>query len=298
MTKTIAEKALANDFYGRFREIVADPLNLLIERDPLAGTVQNGNVILHNGNRVPAEGPYSYYEEFSKILIINRGVHEPLEEFTFQELLKKINHDLPMMIELGAYWGHYSMWLKKQFPSSTCIMVEPEKINLEAGKFNFQLNDFSGEFINELVSNDHFQIDSFIKDRRIKKLDILHSDIQGFEMEMLYGAKNSFKEKLIDYVFISTHSQELHQEVRNYLENFGYRIEVSSDVDFETTSYDGLIFASSPKKNAIFKNFFPLGRQEILNSSSEHFIDFLQSFKNTNPLSKFIKNFRKTFFRG
>lgn len=71
-------KADAADFLGRFREIVSDPLNILIHRDPLAGTVRDGEIILHNGNRVPLSGPYSYYGDFSNILVINRGVHEPL----------------------------------------------------------------------------------------------------------------------------------------------------------------------------------------------------------------------------
>jgi hypothetical protein len=30
-------KAIWNDFPGRFREIIGDPLNLLIRRDPMAG---------------------------------------------------------------------------------------------------------------------------------------------------------------------------------------------------------------------------------------------------------------------
>jgi hypothetical protein len=40
--------------------------------------------------------------------VLNRGVHEPLEEFVFQEVLKRLP-EACAMIELGAYWGHYSM---------------------------------------------------------------------------------------------------------------------------------------------------------------------------------------------
>ena len=31
------------------------------------------------------------------------------------------------MVELGSYWAHYSMWLRKNFPNATNIMVEPDK---------------------------------------------------------------------------------------------------------------------------------------------------------------------------
>ena len=88
--------------------MIGDPLNLLIERDPRAGTVEGTDVYLHNGNRVPATGPGAYYGAFSQLLVVNRGVHEPLEEFVFQVVLKRLPSS-PIMIELGAYWAHYSM---------------------------------------------------------------------------------------------------------------------------------------------------------------------------------------------
>ena len=113
-------KAGPNDFLGRFREIISDPMNLIIERHSSSGMDdREGYVYLHNGNRVPVAGEDSYYGDFSKVLIINRGVHEPLEEFCFQETLKKITDQQPIMIELGSYWVHYSMWFLKKFPKSS-----------------------------------------------------------------------------------------------------------------------------------------------------------------------------------
>lgn len=109
-------KASSSDLLGRFREIVSDPINLLIERVPQAGFIQDNLVCLHNGNRVHYSGKDAYYEGFSDILVINRGVHEPLEEFAFQECLKVLPQR-PSMLELGAYWAHYSMWLKKKRPT-------------------------------------------------------------------------------------------------------------------------------------------------------------------------------------
>lgn len=100
----------ASSFLERYREVVSDPLNILIKRVPEAGYVDsNGCVILHNGNRVPVNGRLAYYGGFSDILVINRGVHEPLEEYCFQVVLGQIKSASPAMIELGAYWAHYSM---------------------------------------------------------------------------------------------------------------------------------------------------------------------------------------------
>jgi hypothetical protein len=222
---TPPSKAAANDILGRFREVISDPLNLLIERVPMAGVVQGNEVYLHNGNRVPFIGPAAYYGPFSQLLIINRGVHEPLEEFVFQEVLKTMP-EAPQMIELGAYWAHYSMWLKKVRMQAKVIMVEPDPNNLAAGRNNFGRNGFGGEFIQSLVATGHWQLDPFLGSRGIERVDILHVDIQGLEGELIAGARNSLTNRLVDYLFISTHSQEIHRRIISELTTFGYRIEV------------------------------------------------------------------------
>jgi hypothetical protein len=258
----LPSKATEADFVGRFREIVSDPLNLLIERVPMAGVVEGNDVVLHNGNRVPISGDAAYYGAFSQILIINRGVHEPLEEFVFQEMLRKLRKD-PVMIELGAYWAHYSMWLKKFRPESTTILVEPNPTNFAAGKSNFRRNGFDGEFINSLVAKGQFEIDRFLERRKLSRVDILHADIQGYEIQMLDAARASLADARVDYLFISTHSQSLHIKVADTLRKFGYRIEVSSDFDNDTTAFDGFVFASSPSATQIFREFVPFGRSKI-----------------------------------
>jgi hypothetical protein len=255
-------KALSNDFLGRFREVISDPLNLLIERVPMAGFLDGNEVYLHNGLRVPVTGPGAYYGPFSQLLVINRGVHEPLEEFVFQEVLKCLP-DAPSMIELGAYWGHYSMWLKKERPNGQVILVEPEPECLKAGQDNFARNGFEGEFIKAFVGTGKFEIDDFFRNRKIKKLDILHTDIQGFEVEMLQGAQDVLTRRRVQYLFISTHSQQIHGEIVGQLDNLGYRVEISSDFDSQTTSFDGFVFASSPEVGPVFGKISILGREEI-----------------------------------
>ena len=255
-------KARPNDFLGRFREVVSDPLNLLIQRVPNAGYVEGDQVYLHNGLHVPVVGAGAYYGPFSQLLVINRGVHEPLEEFVFQEVIKRIGEE-PAMIELGAYWGHYSMWFKKARPKAEVILVEPDPVCLQAGKDNFARNRLKGEFIQAFVGTGKFEVDAFFKDRKIKHLDILHSDIQGFEVEMLQGAQGVLAKRRVDYLFISTHSQAIHRGVVDRLGEAGYRVEISSDFDIQSTSYDGFVFASSPEVSAVFGEVEVMGRDDI-----------------------------------
>lgn len=263
---TLAMKADAEDFLGRFREIISDPLNLAIERHPLSGFTEGDCVILHNGNRVSVSGPEAYYGDFSQILIINRGVHEPLEEYVFQEVLKRLSPS-PLMLELGAYWGHYSMWLKVARPDASVYLVESEEQHIKAGEKNFATNQLHGEFIRAFVGKGQFEVDAFLRERRIDVLDILHSDIQGYELDMLEGAAQALKDKRVTFLFVSTHSQELHHSVLSKLSGFGYRIEVASDFDFETTSFDGFVFASHPAVAPVFADFNPLSRLQILQAS-------------------------------
>ncbi len=272
-------KAGPNDFLGRFREIISDPLNLLIERHSSSGMVdRDGYVYLHNGNRVPVTGEDTYYGDFSKVLIINRGVHEPLEEFCFQETLKKITDQKPIMIELGSYWAHYSMWFLKKFPKAECFMIEPNSKALNAGQRNFQTNNFpNGQFILSKVGKDGFKLDSFVNEKKLKKVSILHSDIQGWELEMIDGANNFLTQQIANYIFVSTHNQKIHEEVIRKLESYGYIIEVSSDFDHHTTSYDGFILATASSAERIFKTFRPVGRTEIISGTPPEMIKYLRA---------------------
>ncbi|WP_245306041.1 FkbM family methyltransferase [Bradyrhizobium sp. LTSP849] len=196
------------------------------------------------------------------MLVINRGVHEPLEEYVFQELLKRLG-EAPAMIELGAYWGHYSMWLKKMRSKADVILVEPDPACLKTGQDNFARNGLKGEFIKAFVGNGKFEVDAFFRDRKIRRLDILHADIQGFEVEMLQGAESVLTKRRVDFLFIATHSQALHYEVVDRLKAKGYRVEISSDFEDQSTSFDGFVFASSPEVDALFGEIEMMGRPEI-----------------------------------
>jgi hypothetical protein len=271
-------KAADTDLVGRFREVMSDPLNLLIERVPMAGIVEANEVYLHNGNRVPIAGEGAYYGAFSHLLIVNRGVHEPLEEFVFQEVLRTMP-EAPRMIELGAYWAHYSMWLKRARPRAKTTMVEVDPTYLAAGRRNFARNGFDGEFIQAPVAKGRWELDPFVHSRGIERIDVLHVDIQGHETDMLAGAERTLSNMIVDYLFIATHTQAIHERMIADVGRYGYRIEVTSDLDSETTSCDGLIFASSPRAKQIFTGFRHFGRKKIALGRPDDLFAALESYR-------------------
>ena len=231
----------------RIDDAVAAPDNAFIARVPEAGQLKDYYIVMHNGVKVCAMG---YYEAGNmNLLVENRGVHEPQEERAFEEVLRHLPERCTM-IELGAYWGFYSLSLLERKPGSRCYLVEPDPDNLLSGQVNFRLNKRKGTFVNAFVGASPksdpptVSVDSLMADKKLKRVDILHADIQGAELEMLFGAERCFTHHAADFVFISTHSNELHAACLEKLRHYGYVILADADLD-ETYSYDGLIVAKS-----------------------------------------------------
>jgi Methyltransferase FkbM domain len=235
------------DWQSRIKLTSTCPDNIHIPRVPEAGEIVNEYLIMHNGLRV---GMDSYYgEENAKLIHANRGVHEPQEEYAFQEVLKYVPPDATML-ELGAYWGFYSLWFTQAVAGGRAYLVEPEKLNLQLGIQNFQMNGRQGDFTRALIDQTtnwssippQICVDDFVRDKGIDHVTILHSDIQGYELHMLQGAQRLFRERKVDYVFISTHGFWLHLLCLGFLKRNHFKILATAD-KFESFSLDGLIVA-------------------------------------------------------
>lgn len=238
---------LDQDWAQRKRFVMACPDNRHISRTSAAGCLDGDCLVMHNGIRV---GKDSYYgSNAADVIRANGGVHEPQEERVFQEVLRYLPGGATM-IELGAYWGYYSLWFLRQVRDSRAFLIEPETANLDAGKANFLLNGMEGDFTRayagqESTMDDRSKticVDDFIMEKRLGSVTILHSDIQGHEGEMLRGAAQSLRNRIIDYVFISTHGFRVHFECLKFLQANKFVILANADT-FESYSLDGLIAA-------------------------------------------------------
>lgn len=238
---------LSGDWNRRIEEVLLSGDNAYIPRVEDAGAIRRGKQIMHNGIRIHL-GSY-YGPEYSKMLEVSKGVHEPQEERVFAEALKTIPSGATM-IEMGAFWSFYSMWFNKEVAGARNFMIEPDEFNIGHGKRNFRLNKMEGTFVKAFIGRQSGQagdaktiaIDDFVQGNKISFVHMLHSDIQGFEYDMLLGAEKTFAEKKVGYVFISTHSNELHYQCLDFLKERRFVILASADMD-ETCSVDGLIAA-------------------------------------------------------
>lgn len=235
----------------RIRLALNSEYNLYIPRVAGAGNISDGFQTMHNGLQV-STGEY-YGLPITKMLYLNKGVHEPEEEKMFMEVLNKMP-EKPVMLELGAFWAFYSMWFLKATKEGCVFMVEPEIKHIKIGMRNFKHNHLQASFDNYLIGKESFNnngetpvisLDDYIQKKGISHINIAHADIQGFEMEMLEGAKKCFQSRMIDYFFVSTHTNELHEKCIRNIQQQGYKI-VFDVVPSKAASFDGFILALSP----------------------------------------------------
>jgi len=201
--------------------------------------------LMHNGVKVIADGYYGHFN--SEIVQKLRGHHEPQEERVFYEILKLIEPG-SVMIELGAYWSYYSLWFHQSIPNAVNYVVEPIAENLELGKRNFALNDFQAHFVHASVGETELResepptitVDGFVKKRGLTKVEILHADIQGHEYAMLLGTADLLENKLVRFLFLSTHGFKIHAKCLGFLRKRRYKI-IAEHTPGESYSVDGLI---------------------------------------------------------
>lgn len=221
--------------------------------------------LMHNGIKVLKDGYYGpWMTELIKLL---HGHHEPQEEKAFNEILRYIPQNATM-IELGSFWSYYSLWFQKQIVNAQNYMIEPDPNNLSIGKKDFDLNGMKGFFFNAAVGKESkdsipfkcesdnvmrqipmISVDDFVARERIETVELLLSDIQGFELEMLQGATRCLEQGRIRFVVISTHHHLIskdplmHQKCLGFVRGHGAHILVEHNIS-ESYSGDGLIVAS------------------------------------------------------
>lgn len=237
---------IKSEWEARIEKVCSSKENNFIKRVPGAGKISKGWITMHNGIQVSAMGYYG--KGILNMLVRNSGVHEPEEERVFQEVLKHIKPG-STMIEAGSYWAFYSLWFLNEVKEGKCHMIESSYANILSGRKNFKKASKQGTFVHAFVDNytdlskkrrATITIDQYCKDNNIRSLAILHADIQGAELNMLQGSKTMLGGGYIDFIFVSTHSNQLHTSCKQFLSEFDY--EIIADIDLDATcSYDGLL---------------------------------------------------------
>ncbi|MFP3318445.1 MAG: FkbM family methyltransferase [Thermoplasmata archaeon] len=164
----------------------------------------------------------------------------------FIEKIYFVNGFLPnendVVIDIGAYYGDSALWWAKKFgakvyafeplPDVYEILVENIKLNNLENKiipFNFAIGnsnslDFSIDHDMMTKSKNGLRIKPKKLDEfQFEKVDFIKIDVEGFEKEVLEGAKNTI-EKYNPKIILEVHSRDLMNECIDYLKNFNYNV--------------------------------------------------------------------------
>ncbi len=222
--------------------------------------------VMHNGLKVVAGGYYGDW--MARIIEDLRGHHEPQEEVVFERLLERLGPEATM-VELGSFWSYYSLWFLQQAPQGRrAICLEADPGHLAVGRRNAELNGLSPTFVNGFAARrpsegpvpfpcersgtiplQAYSVPQLLAEHGLERLDLLHADTQGAELEVLLGCGDLLRHGRIRFLMVSTHSYEisgdalLHQRCLALIRQLGGHVICEHDVH-ESFSGDGLIAAS------------------------------------------------------
>jgi FkbM family methyltransferase len=241
----------------------------LLPRVTNAGAIEqqaDGTIvqIMHNGLKVLAGG---YYGKWMQDLISRcKGIHEPQEEVVFAQIMTHLQNDATM-IELGGFWNYYSIWfLSETGGTRRAVVVEPDPAHIEVGRINARLNRCEPQFVQAFVGRQSappspfnteesgamllpcVSVPDLMASHGIDRLDVLHCDAQGVELDILESCQDLAAAGRLAWVVVSTHSHHIsgdpltHQRCLALLTRAGASILAEHDVH-ESFSGDGLIIA-------------------------------------------------------
>jgi FkbM family methyltransferase len=155
--------------------------------------------------------------------IARNGLVEQEETFLVQNILKQLPDDFTLL-DIGANTGYYGIMSSYMFPNSEAYSFEPLKSHCEVIKESAYLNRLSNIDINEyalgedeeerdihmagsgttfiqtFTQNTHEKIsmsikklDNVVKSKNIKNIKFIKIDVEGFEFEVIKGAKNTIE---------------------------------------------------------------------------------------------------------
>lgn len=153
------EKAIAdvsNDWRERIDKVLSFPVFSDFKRVLGAGTLSDGLIKMHYGVKFAA---LSYYGGgITRLLMENHSSHKLEQEYTFEEIVDELCEE-PTMLDLGAYWGFYSLSLLNKRPKARYYLVEPNPDNLMVRCVNFRINRRKGFFLNSYA---HIKLTEFL----------------------------------------------------------------------------------------------------------------------------------------
>lgn len=232
----------------RIEVIKSSTDNLYLNRVHNAGTVEGSIAIAANGLKLTKSSLKSLFN--LRLFRQNKGVLEPQHERAFAEVMKSQGPS-PFVLDIGSRHGFYAAWGKLARPGARCVFITPERRDMAIAQKNFELNRMPLQAMRAYVGLNGgrtvegievLTIDEITKKLRADYVAVMVADIEGYELELLHGAKPLMVDRVLDYILLSTHSESLHKECHKFLEELRYTF-VANVAPSQAYGNDGLILA-------------------------------------------------------
>ena len=198
---------------------------------------------------------YATFVDSTK-MITREALYIKIESYNLYQNFYKLKKG-DVVIDAGANFGHLSLMFSKQVGANGKIYsFEPDRINVEKMKYNFQLNadinaieiidlllwskntviDFyeSGTvassalwlpYPSKCVKKEAVKIDDWVLKNNIDKIDFIKMDIEGAELEAIYGCEAVIKKYAPNFAIASYHivdGQPTYIELERFFKKLDY----------------------------------------------------------------------------
>lgn len=182
------------------------------------------------------------------------GTYEPEKQTVFQSLVTEGN----VVFDIGAHVGFYTLLASALVgPTGKVFAFEPLPRNIIYIKKHLYLNKVTNAAVVEIAVSDkdgtssfreradssmgHFsedgelqvktvRLDKLIETEKMPVPDYIKIDVEGAEIKVLAGAKNTLK-KFSPTLFLATHGSDIYYECVEVLEELGYNLKLIDHKD-------------------------------------------------------------------
>ena len=157
-----------------------------------------------------------------------------LDEDPFKAIREKLLGDKLIFFDIGVNWGQTIKKMINHYPDAQIYAFEPSKKCFEFLKLNFknnnirlhnlavgascsqlEFNEYSWSALNSILKRAYgsakiletylvevVKIDEFCKDNAISYINLLKTDTEGYELNVMKGASDMMKRNKIQFVYV------------------------------------------------------------------------------------------------
>lgn len=164
---------------------------------------------------------YKFYLRPNEFLMLKEVILGK-EHFPIKSFLPKNGY---ILIDVGAGIGDYalisSLLVGKK---GLVIAIEGDEKTFDLLSKNIRSNNLRNVKIFKIFVDSKNRLDKLIEKLKIKRIDLIKIDIEGYEYDALLGLKSTLK-KYKPKIAVEIHSFDLKEKIENFLKKLGYKLE-------------------------------------------------------------------------